>query len=379
MNSLRQHFCIIGIMLLTACSDNSNKPDPIPVDIKIVHSQNIPYVLNYPAMVQGVVDYPVIPRISGVLYKKYYTEGTVVKKGQPLYEIDPRPYKWALKGYEGQLIKDTAARDNYELIYKRYVDLYRYKAVSKQDVETARINYKTAVGNVKTDKANIDQTKLNLNYCLVRSPANGFIAERTLTIGSMVTAFETVLNHINSTDNMYLLFSMPENQRLGIEDGLLNKSVSIPENNRFRLDIELANGKIIPNSAYIEFTDTRIALTNGVWNMRGYVDNRSIQNKLLAGQFVSVYLHGLNYLHVFSVPQAAVMNADQGFYVYVVQEKNKEKKAYKRYVKTGKMYNQDQWMILEGLKDGDQVVVGGNIRLQNSSFVVIDKTLEDKT
>jgi membrane fusion protein (multidrug efflux system) len=365
---------LLGLALLalclTSCDGKKNATDPFAhVDAQKVHKQSIPYSLNYPALVQGVVDYPVIPRISGVIYKQFYTEGTIVKKGQPLYQIDPRPYQWQLQAYEGQLIKDKAARDNYKLIYDRYQNLYRYKAVSTQDVENTRIQYQAAVGNVKTDEANIAQMKLNLRYCLVRSPANGYIGERAVTVGTMVTAFQTVLNDINSTNQMYLLFSMPENQRLEIEEGVLHKTMTIPHNNTFRTNIELANGKIINDIGYVEFTDTRIALTNGAWNMRAYVDNRSLQNKLLSGQYVTVYITGIHFLNVISLPQEAVMSDDTGFFVYVVREK----KAIKQYVKTGKMYGQGLWMITQGLRDNDVVIVKGNNRIVAEQSVVIDK------
>jgi membrane fusion protein (multidrug efflux system) len=360
-------------LLLSGCHSKKTPPPGLPVDVQTVHAQDIAYGLNYPAFVQGVVDYKVVPRISGTIYKQYYTEGTLVKKNKPLYLIDPRPFEWQLKAYEGQLIKDKAARDNHEIIYHRYQALYRDKAVSKQDVELARIQYLADVGNVTTDEANIGQEKLNLLYCLVRSPADGYIAERRVTVGTMVNAFKTVLNKINSVNRMYLLFSMPENQRLEIEDGYLNKTISIPSNYRFPIDIELANGKKILDAGYVEFIGTRIALNNGAWNMRAYVNNRTLQNKLLAGQYVTVYIKGIVYHHVFSVPQIAVMQDDKGQFVYVAQEK----KAVKRYVTTGKMYQHTRWMIRDGLKDGEQVVTKGNIRLTPGQDIIIDN-IKDK-
>lgn len=363
--------CLLGLML-SGCHQKKNSDNPLShVDVAKVHVRDIPYVLNYPSMVQGVVDYQVIPRISGALFKQYYTEGTYVKKGQPLYLIDPRPYEWDLKAYQGQLIKDQAALKNYRYIYDRYVSLYRYKAVSTQDVETARIQYKAALGNVKTDKANIERTKLNLRYCLVRSPADGYIGERLVTVGAMVTAFKTLLNDINSVNQMYLLFSMPESQRLDIEDGVIDKTISIPKNNTFRVDIQLANGKIIPDSGYVEFTDTRIAMTNGSWNMRAYVDNRSLQNKLLSGQYLTVYMNGIVYLKMCGLPQAAIMHDNTGAFVFMV----KNNKAQKRYIKTGKMYGGEYWMVPQGLHENDIVVVKGNNRIENGQAVVIDSEL----
>ncbi|MDF1758032.1 MAG: efflux RND transporter periplasmic adaptor subunit [Legionellaceae bacterium] len=362
---------LILMLMLVGCTDkNKSTDDPLShVVVEKVNARNIEYVINYPAFVQGLVDYKIIPRISGVIYRKYYKEGTFVKTGQPLYQIDPRPYQWQLKGYEGQLVKDKAARDNYKIIYDRYKDLYKNRAVSKQAVEIQRIKYMAAVGNVETDEADIGRTKLSLRYCLVRSPGDGYIAERVVTIGTMVTAFETVLNKLNSVNQMYLLFSMPENQRLGIEDGILNKSISVPDKATFPIDIELANGKMIKGAGYVEFTDTRIALTNGSWNMRAYVDNCFLKNKLLAGQYVTVYIRDINYLNMHSVPQAAVMMNDNGHYVYLVENN----KVVRRYVKTGKMFGKYRWMIEEGLKDGETVITKGNIRVSVGQNVVIDK------
>ena len=364
---------LIVITLLVGCSHKKKSDDPLlHVDAEKVSTHNIEYTLNYPAFVQGLVDYKVIPRVSGVIYKKYYTEGAMVKKGQPLYQIDPRPFEWELKGYEGQLIKDMAARDNYKIIYERYQKLYQDRAVSKQDLELQRINYFAAVGNVKTDEADIGRTKLSLKYCLVRSPADGYIAERAVTIGSMVTAFETVLNKINSANQMYLLFSMPDNQRLDIEEGVLNESIKIPEDAKFPIDIEFASGKIVKDAGYVEFTDTRIALTNGSWNMRAYVNNCQLKNKLLAGQYVTVFIKDIHYLNTFSLPQAAVMQNDKGQYVYLVEND----KAVRRYVKPGKMYGEGQWMIASGLNKDDVVVTRGNIRINAGQTVFIDKLKE---
>lgn len=363
---LKRYAICLLYFLMMGCSDNKPVVSSVNVSVEKMYAHDIAYIFNYPAMVQGVVDYPVIPRVSGVLFKQLYKEGTMVKKGQPLAEIDPRPFEFQLKAYEGQLIKDKAARDNYQRIYIRYVDLYQYKAVSKQDVENARIDYEAALGNVKTDEANIKQTKLSLRYCLVRSPADGFIAERTVTPGMMVTAFQTVINHINSSNEMYLLFSMPENQRLEIEEGLLDKTIKIPANNTFSLDIMLADGKIIRDAAHVEFTDTRIGLNNGAWNMRGYVNNQNIKNKLLSGQYVTVYLRGTDYLKVFDVPQEAVMQDDKGAFVYVVDGE----KAVKRFVTTGKMFDHNRWMITQGLKEGDKVITKGNLHLSDSGQII---------
>ncbi len=356
-------------ILVAGCSKKEVKPVPEKhVDVAIVHSYNVPYVYDYPAMVQGVVDYQVVPRISGAVFKQYYTEGTYVKKDTPLYQIDPRPYELALQTAQGQLTKDQAAMDNYKLIYDRYVKLYADQAVSKQDLEAATINYQGAVGLVETDQASINNAKLNLEYCVVRSPADGYISERQVTVGDMVTAFQTAMNVINSVNDMYITFSMPENDRLAIQTAITKGYATVPSAYKFRVDVQLADGSMIKNAGYVQFTDTRISLQNGVWNMRAYVDNKNLKTQLLSGQFVHVYLNGMTYQDSYAVPQEAVFRDDKGPFVYVV----KDGKVVKNPIVTGPMSG-SLWIVRSGLTDGLQVVTAGGVRVLAGDKVIVDQ------
>lgn len=361
---------------LISCGKKEKPKPPIPhVDVQVANAYDVPYVFDYPGIVQGVVDYPVVPRVSGAIFKQFYTEGTYVKKDTLLYQIDPRPFQYNLNAYQGQLIKDQAAMQNYKIIYDRYQTLYKTNAVSLQDVETALINYKAAEGNVKTDLANIEQEKLNLEYCQVKAPADGYIAERQVTVGDMVTAWQTQLNTINSVNDMYVLFSMPENDRLTIQQGMIESKLSVPSSYKFRIDVELADGSVMQNAGYVEFTDTRISLQNGVWNLRGYVDNKDLRNKLLAGQFVHVYLHGAKFSNAYALPQVAIFRDDTGPFVYLLNSKNE---VQKKYVTTGKMVK-DLWVVNAGLDSGDKVIVNGGVKVAPGESVIVDKTITTAT
>ena len=363
---------LAGIVLGACSKKETAKPDMVKhVDVQVVKAYDVPYVYDYPAMVQGVVDFQVIPRVSGAIYKQYYTEGTYVKKDTPLYQIDPRPFELDLQNYQGQLTKDYAAMVNYKSIYDRYVKLYAINAVSKQDLETATINWQGAVGLVDADKANINQAKLNLEYSVVRSPADGYIAERQVTVGDMVNAYQTVLNQINSVNDMYIMFSMPENDRLTIQNAIQQGAMSVPPSYKFRVDLQLADGTTMANSGYVQFTDTRISLQNGVWNMRAYVDNKQLKSQLLAGQFVHIYLHGVAYKNSYAVPQESVFRDDKGAYVYLV----KNGKITKQYVTPGLMTG-TLWIIRSGLEDGMQVVTAGGVKVLDGDAAKIDKSVD---
>ena len=340
------------------------------VDISVMKTHNIPYVFDYPAIVQGVIDYPVIPRVSGAIFKQFYTEGSYVKKNAILYQIDPRQFQLNLESYKGNLIRDQIALDNYKKIYERYVRLYKVSAVSLQDVETAEINYKGALGNVKTDNANIDQEKLNLEYCKVLAPVDGYIAQRRVTVGDTVSAWVTIMNQINSVNSMYIQFSMPENDRLAIEQGVIDGKIKIPPSYKFRTDLQLADGHIIKNEGYVQFADTRISVQNGAWNLRAYVDNAHLKHKLLAGQFIHVYLNGAEFVNVYAVPQIAVFSDDLGPFIYELDTKNI---VFKKRVKTGKMVG-DLWIIDSGVVDGERVIVNGGLKVNVGDKVVVDSS-----
>ncbi len=365
---------VAGLVLSGCAKKEAPKPMEKHVDVQTVRSYNVPYSFDYPAIVQGVVDYPVIPRVSGAIFKQYYTEGVYVKKDQPLYQIDPRPFELDLQNAQGQLIRDQASLDNYKIIYERYVKLYAIQAVSKQDLEMQTINYQTAVGAVKSDQASVNQAKLNLEYSVVRAPADGYIAERQVTVGDMVTAYQTTMNQINSVNDMYITFSMPENDRLVIQNGLNQGILTVPNAYKFRTDLQLADGTMMKDSGYVQFTDTRISLQNGVWNMRAYVDNKTLKNQLLAGQFVHVYLNGITYKDAFAVPQEAVFRDDKGAFVYIV----KDGKIAHQPVVTGPMTG-SLWIIKSGLSNGMQVVTAGGVKVASGDAVKVDSLVDQNS
>ena len=362
-------YIFIIISIITSCNKKKTIVKPTQhVDIMVISKQNIPYTFDYPAIVQGLVDYQVIPRVSGVIFKQNYVEGTFVKKGTVLYEIDTRPFQLQLDSFKGNLVRDQGALDNYKIIYDRYKKLYQTNAVSLQDVETAEINYKAGVGNVQTDISNINQQKLNIEYCKVLAPADGYISERQVTIGNMVSAWTTVMNQINSVNDMYILFSVPENDRLEIQKNVSEGKMKVPSGYKFNVNIELADGSIIKNKAKVKFVDTRISVQNGVWNLRAYVNNIDLKRKLTAGQFVHVYLTGTEYINTFAVPQEAIFRDSKGAYVY---ELNKNNIVFKKYIVTGKMI-ENLWIIDNGIDPNDKIIVNGGLKVEAGDRVIID-------
>ncbi len=343
---------------------------PHHVDILVVKGHNVPYGFDYPGSVSGVADFQVIPRVNGVLFKQLYKEGSFVKKDQILYQVDPRPFQNQLEADQGQLLKDQTAATQNKIILDRYNSLYKVGGVAQQDVDTATINYNTSAGQVQTDQANIKNDKLNLEYCDVRSPVDGLISERLVSVGTMVTAYQTVLNNINSKSDMYINFSVPENDRLELQNGIAAGKVIIPNDYKFLMNLQLADGTMIESAGKVNFFDTRISLQNGTWNMRGDVDNKNISIKLLSGQYVHVYLVGALFKKAIAIPQSSVFRDDKTAFIYTLGDDNK---VVKRPITTGVM-NGQLWVIDAGLNDGDKVIVNGGMKVLPGDTVVIDST-----
>jgi membrane fusion protein (multidrug efflux system) len=375
----RVRFCLIAILaaLTSACGEKPASPPPImAVNVQEVHAHDLEYIYEYPGVVQGVIDYPVIPRISGAIFKQLYKEGTYVEKDQPLYEIDKRPYQFALQTYEGQYQKDKAAMDNYKIIYDRYASLTRKDVTSVQEVNTALINYQAAAGDVKTDLANINNAKLNLEYCTVRAPASGYISERMISVGMMVTAFQTQLNVINSRQAMYVAFSMPELDRLSIENGALEGIYRVPTDYRFSVDLELADGTPVTNAGRVEFKDIRVSFSDGVWQLRASIDNdRLPRNKLLAGQFVHVFLRDLTVMNAYAIPQEAIFRDYESSYVFILDGD----KVRKHRIKAGKWRLDGTQLVDSGLSDGMRVITNGGVRITDGDTVKVDQVVSDRT
>lgn len=364
-------------LLLGGCHKEAPPPPPLQhVNAVEVQPHNVEYVFSYPGVVQGVIDYPVIPRVSGAIFKQLYKEGTLVKKDQPLYEIDRRPYLFALQNAEGQLQKDQAANDNYRIIYERYQSLTNKDVTSVQDVNTALINYQGAAGNLKTAMANVNNAKLNLEYCTVRAPASGYISERMISEGMMVTAFQTQLNVINSRDSMYVAFSMPELDRLSIENGGLDGRYQVPKEYRFTVDLTLADGTKVPSAGKVEFRDIRVSFSDGVWQLRASIDNNALpKNKLLPGQFVHVFLRDLVVLDSFVLPQEAIFRDRDSNFVYLLEGD----KVKKQKVTPGKYLLDGTQLVNEGLAPGMRVVINGGVRIEAGEQVVLDELTHDQT
>ena len=190
----------------------------------------------------------------------------------------------------------------------------------------------------------------------------------------MVTAFQTQLNVINSKDAMYVAFSMPELDRLNIENGGINGRYKVPVDYRFTVDLVLADGTPIAGAGKVEFKDIRVSFSDGVWQLRATIQNESLpKNKLLAGQYVHVFLRDLVVLRTYAVPQEAIFRDRESSFVYLL----KDNKVLKQRIKAGKYLLDGTQIVDEGLEDGMQVITNGGVRIETGQQVALETLTRD--
>jgi multidrug efflux system membrane fusion protein len=287
----------------------------------------------------------------------YYNEGQRVRKGEPLLDIDPRPFQVQLAQAEGQLIKDQAALQNARTDLERYQTLITRNAVAQQVLQTQLATVAADEGAVKTDQANIDSAKLNITYSHIIATLTGRVGLRLVDPGNMVSAgAATALAVIAETQPISVIFTIPEQQVPDVRAQLAAGH---------RLPVDAISRDLATTLAGGELTtlDNEIDPTTGTLRLRATFANRD--ETLFPNQFVNARLLVREKKGVTLVPNAAVQRNSSSTFVYVVQP---DHKVTIRPVTIGTT-DADESEIVKGLAKGDVVVTQGVDRLQEGTIV----------
>lgn len=332
---------------------------PQPVGVAVARDGDINITLNALGTVTPLATATVRPQVGGMLVKLEFTEGQMVKAGEPLAQIDPRPYQAALDQARGQLARDSATLANAKVDLERYRALQQQNAIAQQQVATQAATVKSYEGVVVADQANVESARINLGYTSVVSPITGRAGIHLVDIGNIVSAGQsTGIVVVTQLQPMSVLFT-------------------IPEDNIQKVMARVGTGATLPAEAYDRTQTTRIATgslatidnvvdpSTGSVKLRAMFDNKD--NALFPAQFVNVRLLVDTLHHQTVVPVAAIQRGSDGSYVFVVTP---EKTVLQRNVTTG-VQDGDNIQILKGLKPGDTVVVDGADRLRDGADIEI--------
>jgi membrane fusion protein (multidrug efflux system) len=322
---------------LTACSsDNAppqaGGPQALPVTVLEMQPQSLPAAVELMAQTEGAKETEVRARVGGILVKRLYEEGSLVKAGQPLFQIDRAPYEIALA--EAKAKAEQTAREE-----GRLKGLLTHQAVSQKE-------YDDAASNNAMAQAALRQAQLNLSWTTVTAPVAGTSGRAVKSEGNLInTADASLLTSVYQSNPMWVRFGLSESDTASLPGGQLKADMVSG------VELILPDGSVYDKPGKINFLASTIDPTLGTQQLRAEFDNKD--GKLLPGQFVRVRLLTGNREGIFLVPQAAVIQTEQARLVMVVDGENK---VAPRPVQTAEWRGKD-WVITGGLKAGDKVIV----------------------
>jgi multidrug efflux system membrane fusion protein len=334
---------------------------PMPVVAATARSGDMPIILNGLGAVTPIATVTVQSQISGQIMQIAFMEGQIVKPGDALIQIDPRPYEVALEQAQGALARDQALLANARVDLTRYQTLFAQDSIAEQQLATQRALVVQDEGTVKTDQGQIDAAKLNLVYCHIISPVSGRVGLQQVTLGNYVTPAEpNGLVVVTQLQPITVVFTLPEDQIPPLQAQLhAGKTLSVTAYDRSRIT-QLATGTL-------QTVDNMIDPTTGTVKLKAVFANSD--ETLFPNQFVNVALL-LDTLHNATlIPQAGIQRGAPGTYVYVI---GADSTVSIRKVTLGPG-DATNTVITKGLKPGDNVVVDGADKLKDGAKVLLRK------
>jgi membrane fusion protein (multidrug efflux system) len=328
---------------------------PAQVGVITVQPRAVALRTELPGRVEALRVAQVRARVNGVVLKRLFVEGSDVKVGQPLFQIDPAPYQASLDSASATLAKAKANRSMATELATRYKPLAEAKAISAQDYVNAEAARQQAEADVASGEAAVQTAKLNLAYAHVTAPIAGRIGRASVTEGALVSAAEaTLLATIQQVGTVYVNFTQPNTEVLRLRRLMAtNKLRKVGNGEAAEVRVVLDDGSELPRPGKLLFTDLSVDPTSGQVTLRAEVPNND--NLLLPGQYVRVRIAQAELPWAVLLPQQAVTRTAQGDSVLVVGPENKPQT---RAVQLGEAQGND-WVVLGGLQAGERVIVEG--------------------
>jgi len=372
---LSQGLAALLVLLAVACDDQPRQaaadtaaaPPPAPeVTVATIRRQVVPITTELPGRTTAFREAAVRPQVGGVLRERLFEEGQMVKAGQPLYQIDPAPYRAALASAEAALARAEAKERSAELTANRSRRLVRSQVVSQQTLDDAEAALDQARADVAAARAEVEAARINLSYTQVTSPIDGRTGRSSVTPGALVTANQdTPLVTVTQLDPIYVDVTQPAasllRQRRDVASGALRRDNA----DEAPAKLLLEDGSEYPHVGKIQFAEVIVDPGTGSVTVRAVFPNPD--DLLMPGMFVRARIEEGVTDRALLVPQQAVMRTPRGEpMAYVV---NAEGIVEQRLLRTSRAIGTD-WLVTEGIQDGERVIVEGVMRVRPGIRVV---------
>jgi RND family efflux transporter MFP subunit len=358
---------LILVSFLTGCSRKPAQTAPPPPEVLVttVTPQDVPRVLERVATLDGFINANINAQVQGYIISRDYQEGSVVKKGDLLFQIDPRPFEAALAQAKGTLARDKANQVKAVADEKRAMDLFNKKVISDQERDTATAAADSTRANVEADAAAVKQAEINLGYTKITAPIDGVVGFTNNQVGDLVGPSTGPLTTMSQIDPIKAVVTVGE----GPWTDFVSRHPDATERQAYikSLDFELilGNGEVYPRKGKFYALDRNLDVKTG--SIRYEVTFPNPGNILRPGQFGNVRFLADMKKGAMVIPQEAVNELQGSYQVAVVDENNK---VSIRPVKMGERIGA-MWEVTEGLKPGDKVVVQGLQKAREGSTVTV--------
>lgn len=359
-------FALLVLATALAACGKSQPPAPPPpqVGVLAVHAQNLPLVQDFVGRLAATRTAQVRARITGIVLKRVYIEGTDVKSGDVLFKIDPAPLQAALRAQQGQLDQTQANAHNDEVKAKRMRELASRGVIAKQDLDDAIAAAESAKAAVKAAHGNVETAKINLGYATITAPISGRAGRANVTEGALVSPTDTQpLTTVEQIDPIYVDFSQPMAEVEKLRQAQKSGDLKLAVPDQAQVQLLLPDGNVYPHTGTLNFADLAVDPQTGAVSLRAIVPNPD--RSLLPGMFVKLRLTLGQRHHAFEVPQAAVLRDPQGAYLLAVD--GNDVVQSRRIALDGQ--HGSAWVVESGLQDGDRVIVSGVQKAQPGAKV----------
>lgn len=338
-----------------AAAQEGAAPPPTPVGVVTVQAQQVSLTTELPGRTAAYMISEVRPQVGGIVLKRLFDEGSDVKAGQVLYQIDPATYQAAYDSAKAALAKAKANVSSIRLKAQRYKELVSIDAVSKQDYDDAAASLQAAEAEIAADEAALETARINLNYTKVTAPISGRIGKSVFTPGALVTAGQAeALARVQQLDPIYVDVTQSTTDVLRLRRDLASGRLRSAGANQAKVKLVLEDGSNYGQEGSLQFSDITVDQTTGSITLRAVFPNP--HDELLPGMYVRAVLEeGVNDQAIL-VPQQAVSRDAKGNPIAMVVDANGT--AGQRELKTERTVG-DKWLVSDGLKPGDRLIVDG--------------------
>jgi len=363
----------LSAIVLVSCKSAPDQPAAVPPPVLPVSSIKVSSettFLEYPASIEGAVDIDVRPQVSGYLEKVLVNEGAYVTAGQTLFKINDQPFKEALNNARASLHAAEAAILNAQLEVDKLTPLVQNKVVSDFQLKTATTSYKIAQANAEQARANVATAQINLGYTNVKATVSGYIGRIPKKQGSLVSPTDQIaLTQLSDIHEVHVYFSLAENEFNIFNQNYPGKTPADRLKNLPGVELLLADRSAYPLKGKIDMIDGRFDRNTAAITLRASFPNAS--GTLRSGNTGQIRL-GLQHEDAILVPQSATVELQDKVFVFAVNKANKvNKKPITVIGKSGSNY-----LVKNGVKAGDQIVLSGLDRLQDGQLIQPDKAAE---